>query len=591
MNMEMQFPAIALLNKFLWGDVVLSEPIARELAIDKCSYVISNYPELFFGHPTVNGVRSFAELPPNTAVIDLTQAIINMEGEGENKRVLPDKFLAMCKQAGFQRRLERPELYLTANEWNSVKTIKSWFDGPRVGVILSSAHIAKNWFYMVPAIKRMAKNRWNIFIFAQHIPRSIRWQLPDGLHYITGGLKTREIMQHLAVMDVLLGPDTGPMHIGAALGVPSVVICFDVFTDLYEHYDGHIFHSDNFTLKDGIKGVAILPVIHKVAELIDANKNVHVSRRIIQSNNGYIQKHCYIRIRGIGDLLLSLPAIATEISVDPDRKRNKYVYITSPAGKKILDCSSLFDEVIANDYKHSTNGFPLPPHGIDYSEFSTVNNLINKIDFVANSDSVPRTELFAQQLGLEKCDYDTDWSITVPEKWKEDAWKILEQHGVNKDHRIVAFQVDCMGLSRGWPLVRCREFTGLAAKKGLKVVLLSDKTYRRFSRWSINLTGQLSIEEYIGMIAICTIGLSSDSALIHVAGVIGKNAVGLFGAIAPELRIAHYDTIYPIVGSEPCIPCNDWMKACCKDTHKKWPVCMWEIKAKKVLEEILEVLK
>ena len=151
----MLFPAIAILNYFQIGDNVLTEPIADELAIGQRAYIIGNYPELFIGHPRVAGVRSYAELPDNTSIIDLSDSIRGIEGQGDKKHVVPNKFLRMCQQAGFQNRLSAPRLYLTASEWAEVKTMKKWFDGPCVGVVLSSTHIAKNWFYMVPAIRKI----------------------------------------------------------------------------------------------------------------------------------------------------------------------------------------------------------------------------------------------------------------------------------------------------------------------------------------------------------------------------------------------------------------------------------------------------
>lgn len=591
------FPAIAIFNYYLVGDNVLTEPIADTLALNQRSYIIGNYPELFIGHPRIKGVRSYAELPLNTNIIDLSNSIRAIEGSGDNKHVLPDKFLRMCREAGFNDRLRAPQLYLTSAEWSSVRSMKEWFDRPCVGIILSSSHKAKNWLYMVPAIKKMVRNDWNVFVFAENMSQLVRWSLPHGLHYVSGRKNIRELMKRIAVMDVLVGPDTGPMHIGGALGIPLAVICFNFFTDLYEHYPGAVFPSNNFTLRDGIRGVAILPVIKKIGELLEEEPKVNVAKSVGRKRK-QPENHVVIRFRGYGDLLMTLIGIAKWRRSSGSRDDVKLTYITSIAGKKLLSCTNgLLDEIIGVEHNHPTSGLPLPPGGLDYSKYTTVCNWINRIDFSQDSGSVPRIELFARIMRVEleydedgQLTFSDDWKLTIPEGWKQSARNKLIELGIETSSKLLAFQVDCKGLSRAWPIVRCREFTGLAARRGWKVILLSDQRYEKFSKWAYNLTGQLSLEEYVGMIAICNIGLSADSALLHIAGCIDKKAVGLFGAIEPELRISHYDAVYPIIGSGSCVPCNDWQEANCQD-RRRWPDCMWSIRPKHVLERLEEIIK
>jgi len=392
------------------------------------------------------------------------------------------------------------------------------------------------------------------------------------------------------MMDVMLGPDTGPMHVAGAMNIPLVVICFKIFTDLYEIYENAtILSTDVFNIKKGLTGVSLKTVLNSVSKLATTHKQapiVTVKKTPVMKNKA----HAYIRIRGIGDLLSSLPGIATARSQNGN-SNNTYVYITSEVGKKLLECSNMFDEVIAVKYDHGPAGLPLPPGGVDYSKFDTISNLINVVDFLPTSDRVPRTELFARAIGIERCDYDAPgWKITVPQEWKDAAWDILKTHKVFRNHKVLAFQVDTKGASRGWPKPRAIELCSTMARRGWKVVLLSDIEYTGYPRTAVNLTGKLSITEYVGIIAICTAGLSPDSALIHIAGAMDVPALGLFGAVAPELRIAHYSTIKALVGKASCVPCNDWQKTSCSHKAKK-PECMWSIRVKDVVKEIDSLVK
>lgn len=595
---KFQLPALGVLNVFLMGDTVLSEAPARELGFDQGSYVISNYPELFLGHPIVHGVRSYTELPDNARIIDLTKSIKSIEGEGEDKHVVPNKFERMCKEAGLQRVVDPPKLYLTSAEMALVQEMRSILPGKtNVGVVLGSAHVAKNWVYMIQGIKSLVKSGYNVFVFADKLNRSSDWRLPDGIYEVIGK-PIRQMMQYIAMMDVMMGPDTGPMHVAGALGIPLVVICFKVFADLYTMYiPSIVLESNNFTLDKGIRGVSVRTMLQGVRELTGTKRR---KRPVIEVSELSIMEkmaHAYIRIRGIGDVSLFLVAIATAKSLNGHRNHT-YTMITGHAGKVLLQCTDLFDEVIEVDYEHDHSGFPLPPPGIDYSRWDSVANLINLVDFVPHSDSVQRTELFARAIGLEKCDYTAPgWKLKAPQKWQDDAWDILSLHGVQKGDKVLVFQVDTAGASRIYPKPRQIELCGMALKKGWKVVLVSDKVRHKYPKACINLTGELSLEEYYAMVAICTVGLSPDSALIHIAGAMDVPAVGLFGSVDPALRISHYDTVYPVVGkAKYCThkgefrPCNDWQLQSCSGL-KKPPHCMWNIRARDVFEKVEEVYR
>jgi ADP-heptose:LPS heptosyltransferase len=582
----MNFPAIALINRYWLGDGVLVEPIADALALESQCYVLSNYPELYIGHPRVKGIISGEEIKEEYRTVDISQSISSLKKHDDGTtELLPNKFGRMCEEAGFNRKLRAPKLYLTGTEWSDLLRARKWHKEPCVGIIMKSRHPIKDWFYRHEAIRRMVKKRWNVFVFSET-------NLPTGVHLITGRLPVRELMMQLALMDLVIGPDTGPVHIAAALGVPIGVICFEVMSDNYEIYPNvEIFESDNFDVEKGIKGIAPNIVIRHIESLLGLDRRINVEPQKRPETDEELRVGI-IRMKGFGDLLSSLPAVATlKNALHSANGRPDHVsveYITSPGGAKLLECTKAVDKIIAVDYDHAPYGLPLPPEDIDYSEYTSVHNMINAIDFVNDSDTEPRSELFARYLKVDEVDYASDdWKITVPEEWKDLASGKLG-HYVNPNVKTIALQVDTKGLSRIWPKPRIREFCGLAAKRGFKVILLSDLVHTGYPKSAVNLTGQLSTEEYVGMIAICKIGLSCDSALMHIAGAMDKDAVALFGAVDPKLRIAHYKTVHPIVGKAKCVPCNDWQKASCK--HKKHhPECMWSIMPKQVLEKLEEV--
>lgn len=583
------FPGLAILNRFLLGDTVLTEPIASEMAISQTTYVISNYPDIFIGHPKVKGVLAETQLPENTRIINLTDSIRSVK----DGIIVPHKFENMCKEAGFNHTLRAPHIYLKTKEWELVKDVRNWYDGTNVGIILESKHKSKNWVHMLRCVKRLVKKRYNVFIIAEDVDESLKRFLPKGIQYITQ-LTIRDLILRIAMMDIVIGPDTGPLHIAGALGIPIAVVCFSAFEDLYEMYPHSVtLSSDNFTVDKGIRGVSVNKMLNAVETLIGTPKTIHVRTPSVTEE---ATNTLYIRLRGIGDIYLSLPAIVTAMSQNGNHA-NTYSYMTSKVGKQILDCTDLFDQVIAVDYKHATSGYPLPPPDQDYDEYHSISNMINAIDFLHDSDKVPRTELFGRYLGVGKIDYDLPgWKVHAPQAWRDDARDLLAQHGVKPGDKIIAMQVDTMGQSRGWPKPLQINFCGKALKYGFQVVLLSDKEHYRYPKRCVNLTGNTSISEYVGIIANSTICVSPDSAMVHVAGAMDKLCVGLFGAVDPELRTAHYDSVHTIVGTaKACIKhkkhqfCNDWQKHNCAD-RKRVPECMWSIRADKVFDKVNELL-
>jgi len=124
-------------------------------------------------------------------------------------------------------------------------------------------------------------------------------------------------------------------------------------------------------------------------------------------------------------------------------------------------------------------------------------------------------------------------------------------------------QADSKGLSRRWPIKRQNEFINMVLKKHYIPVIISDIRYEGYNRKAINLTGRLVFEEFVGLIDIARCIVSPDSSSVHIAGILNKPIVALFGSIKPELRINHYNTIYPIVGKSHCVPCNDWQDTIC----------------------------
>jgi ADP-heptose:LPS heptosyltransferase len=240
------------------------------------------------------------------------------------------------------------------------------------------------------------------------------------------------------------------------------------------------------------------------------------------------------------------------------------------------------------DYDHWTSGEPPLPSTLDTAKYDVVFNLINRVDFIEHSDKTHRSELFARKLGLKEVDFDTDWKLDIPYQWKVDVRKkLLNKAGLLR-RKLVVIQIDSKGASRLYPKERLRELIGKLAKV-YDVVLTSDTKNQSFSGNVINMTGELSLTEFFGLIADCDLFIGSDSSGNHIAGCVGTKAIGLYGSVDPKYRVSHYETVYPMIGKCKHQPCNDWQKTNCSGWERPL-ACMWSLLPKDVFAKAQELL-
>jgi len=572
----MNFPPISVLNKYHIGDTVLLEPIARRLSevYSGNVFICSRHGEVLKYHPNINTLLIGEEMPENIRAIDLSEAINFTPGErlGMMQDSEPGKLQRMYEGVGLDLSvITKPKLYLSHSEETKARELASLFNGVNIGVVLSSRFSVKNWIHTRLLIKQLVKAKYNVFVFSEGIGLEESRIIKAQNVYKVADKDLREAMVWLSIMDVVVGPDTGLMHISGALDVPTVVLVWNNFQDLYEAYNDCIVLPAG---KRGLGAISVRKAITAIKKLLGA--------RTKEDSPAVLVARC----RGIGDILMTLPALTTLRANDGIAA---YTYLTSQAGAKLLRGARSVDTAIGVDYDHASSGFPRLPDDVDCDKYSSVHNLINRVDFARESASMKRTEMFAELLDVE-IDYSLDWKLHPLYSWRKNAKRKLHKAGLDYGEPFMAMQTTAAGWSRIWPKERWKEFVDLAIDAGHTVVLLSDKIDDDVPELAINLTGQLNVEEYAGVIAESQIFIGPDSSGIHLAGSMDVPAIGLFGSVDPKLRIAHYDTVTPIIGKGKCVPCNDSQQSSCRnDPHA--PVCIWNIEPLDILkcsEKILQ---
>lgn len=301
------FPSLGLYQQFYIGDNCLVEPIAAELAshFNNPIYVLSNYPEMFENHPTVIGVPlNGAGCPEDMRVIDMTASIQSVKESGNKRYALRGKVKRMRKAAGLvNSKIKQPQLYLSESEISRAVALKGLVDErPCVGVVLTSRSKMKHYPYVKYVVKRLIRDGYNVFIIGENIPDNLSGVEKLGAYSVVGK-SIRELMINLSFMDVVVGPDTGPIHMAAALGTDIVVITRDFWKDIYDSYERVHIVGSKYTGKYALYTISPNKVLSAIRELLDVDS----TKPVAQSSPLLVEDEIVLfRLDGLGGSLTLL---------------------------------------------------------------------------------------------------------------------------------------------------------------------------------------------------------------------------------------------------------------------------------------------
>lgn len=288
----------------------------------------------------------------------------------------------------------------------------------------------------------------------------------------------------------------------------------------------------------------------------------------------------FVRLRGIGDFILTLPSIKLYKEKYPDC----YItYLTSPECAVIGRLVPFINEVVEMKFDHATYGLPTLPICFNYDPYDRIYNLINRVDFCKESETVPRIELFAKLIGVDTKLLNNVF-VDIPVTWKNVMLTKLRNYGITENDDFIILQVDSKGNSRSWAKENFEELSIMFNSCGYKVIAVSDVEYKLKDN-ICNLTGKLDVREFITLISLSELIVAPDTSGLHIAGMLNRKAIGLFGSVNPRLRVAHYRTVFPIIGVADCVPCNDFQLKHCED---KLP-CMKSITPEDVYAKFLTI--
>jgi heptosyltransferase-2 len=177
---------------------------------------------------------------------------------------------------------------------------------------------------------------------------------------------------------------------------------------------------------------------------------------------------------------------------------------------------------------------------------------------------------------------------------KKKVERILRHNGINPLNTLVGISpAAAYGGAKEWLPDRFAELNRrvLQHKKNVQILLFgSEREVSRVSAiWEksgpgvFNLAGKLTLREAMVSISFCSLFISNDSGMMHVASSLKLPVIGLFGPTVPEKTAPRNPESHVIDHQVDCAPCL--YRECPRD-HR----CMTAIQVEDVLELTMNLL-
>ncbi len=219
------------------------------------------------------------------------------------------------------------------------------------------------------------------------------------------------------------------------------------------------------------------------------------------------------------------------------------------------------------------------------------NWLFNNRHIPAYGENISKLEhylKFAEYLGIERTAPEWDFNLSAAER------AAVDRHLSQLHRPFAVLFVGTRWQSKQWfpaQIGQCAE--RLAREFALDVALLGGKDDEDLAREAaelsaaapvLNLTGQTSLREAIGIIERASIAVGPDTGLMHIAAAVGTAVISLWGATDPTRTGPHGFADLVLRGRAPCVPCR--RRTCAIDR-----ICLRSITIEEIDAKIRDALK
>lgn len=213
-------------------------------------------------------------------------------------------------------------------------------------------------------------------------------------------------------------------------------------------------------------------------------------------------------------------------------------------------------------------------------------------DFVELDDSTHKVHDYTDIAKAVGAKVDQALFRYAPEPRKlEQIEQKLAHSGFESDRPLVSIHIGAGRIQKLWNLSGFVEVTDWLTKQGCQVVFLgapeevlrAQAVIDELARPVLNLIGEISLGELLGLLKLSTAYLGNDSGPMHMAAAMGIPGVAMF-SYAREAEWAPRSEAFEVLrGREICKVC---IKKACLD-----PVCINTLETAPVIEKLASILK
>jgi heptosyltransferase-2 len=322
----------------------------------------------------------------------------------------------------------------------------------------------------------------------------------------------------------------------------------------------------------------------------------------------------------IGDIVLSTPLIKKIKYKYPD---SEITYVTTPAGKKILENNPLLPKIISYDKRGKDNGIKgilslasvlkkekfdivyIPhrylrsslicflakiPKRIGYSISEGKLFLTEKKDYNKDLHEVDRL------LNLVDIDNFQDKKIDLYPSQEDYNYieKIWQDENL-EDKKTIALAIGSKWYTKMWPIDYFNELINKLEKlDNIRLIIVGGKDELKlpvkYSEKSINLIDKTSLLQLGALLSKVDILVTNDSSPIHIASAFDTYILAIFGATVQELGFYPWSKNSKVIENNKldCRPCGLHGGNSCPEKHFK---CMLDISVDKVYNEIVKKIE
>ncbi|MGA1826390.1 MAG: glycosyltransferase family 9 protein [bacterium] len=170
-------------------------------------------------------------------------------------------------------------------------------------------------------------------------------------------------------------------------------------------------------------------------------------------------------------------------------------------------------------------------------------------------------------IGMGEIPYHSSRSfLKIGEEEYNEAGRLLQIHGYEKQGKLIAFQLGANKRHRAWPIENFSCLAEELVRDNAEIVILGTEKERHLAEVFlmqcnvpvIDLVGKTSVSDMAAVLKHCNLLISHDTGTVHIASAVNTKILGLYFSSAYFTETAPYGAHNIILQTElPCCPCHE----------------------------------